>query len=92
MGRAAFGIGGFTGNHFSIDPEAERYTLYLGNRVRDRLTVLIPAPGKTREDYGLSGEGLGTIMWKDGGMHYSSANYVHQKDEHFHRVVEEIYE
>ena len=92
MGRAAFGIGGFTGNHFSIDPEAERYTLYLGNRVRDRLTVLIPAPGKTREDYGLSGEGLGTIRWKDGGMHYSSANYVHQKDEHFHRVVEEIYE
>ena len=92
MSPAAFGIAGFTGNHVSIDPIQRRFTLFLGNRVRDRLTVLIPPPGKIREDYGLSNEGLGKIRWKDGEMHYSSANYVHQKDEHFHRVVEEIYE
>ena len=90
MGASAFGIGGFAGNHFSVDPEAGRYTLYLGNRVRDRLTFLIPPTGKTRADYGLTEDGLGRIRWTDGSMHYSSANYVHQKDAHFHRVVEEI--
>ncbi len=90
MGPSAFGIGGFTGNHFSVDPEAGRYTLYLGNRVQDRLTVLIPPKGKSRADYGLTEEGLGRIRWTDGSVHYSSANYVHQKDAHFHRVVEEI--
>ena len=90
MGPAAFGIGGFTGNHFSVDPQGGRYTLYLGNRIRDRLTVLIPPEGKTRADYGLSEEGQGKIRWTDGRLHFSSVNYVHQKDEHFHRAVEEI--
>ena len=88
MGPAAFGIGGFTGNHFSVDPEGNRYTVFLGNRVRDRLTVLIPPEGKTLTDYGLSREGLGEIVWTDGSRHPSSVNYVHQKDRHFHQAVE----
>ena len=90
MSSAAFGIGGFTGNHFSVDPAAGRYTLYLGNRVRERLTMLIPPEGKRREDYGLEPEGTGEIRWEDGLMLPSSANYVHQKDEHLHAVIREI--
>ena len=88
MGPAAFGIGGFTGNHFSIDPEGDRYTIFLGNRVRERLTVLIPEEGKTRTDYGLHPDGTGEIRWTDGEMHASSVDYVHQKDAHFHAAVE----
>ena len=88
MGSRAFGIGGFTGNHISIDPDAERCTLFLGNRVRDRLTVLIPPEGKQRTDYGLNPDGSGTIRWTDGTVHDSSVDYVHQKDAHFHAAVE----
>ena len=87
MSDAAFGIGGFTGNHFSVDPGTGRYTVMLGNRVRDRLTVLLPPEGRRREDYGLRADGTGEIRWRDGTVHPSSVNYVHQKDEHLHAVI-----
>lgn len=87
MSHAAFGIGGFTGNHFSVDPGTGRFTVFLGNRVRDRLTVLIPPEGKCREDYGLRKDGSGWIRWTDGSVHPSSVDYVHQKDEHLHAVI-----
>ena len=90
MSLSAFGIGGFTGNHFSVDPETERYTIFLGNRVRDRLTVLIPPAGKSYTDYGLRPDGTGEIRWTDGQMLPSSVNYVHQKDEHLHAVIERL--
>ena len=50
MGRNAFGIGGFTGNHVSVDPLRGLFTVFLGNRVRNRLTVLIPETGKDLTD------------------------------------------
>ena len=88
MGPEAFGIAGFTGNHFSVDPQNDRYTIFLGNRVRDRLTVLIPQTGKKKTDYGLNPDGTGEIIWQDGSRHFSSADYVHQKDAHFHAAAE----
>ncbi len=88
MSDAAFGIAGFTGNHFSVDPGRGRYTLFLGNRVRDRLTVLIPPEGKGLADYGLGPDGVGEIRWSDGSRHASSVNYVHQKDRRLHAVIE----
>lgn len=87
---SAFGIGGFTGNHLSIDPEKKIFVIFLGNRVYDRLTVLIPEDGKTYEDYGLNADGTGTFRWSDGREIPSSVNYVHQKDEHLHKVVEGV--
>ena len=90
MSGAAFGIAGFTGNHFSVDPASGSYTLFLGNRVRDRLTVLVPPPGRNRTDYGLREDGLGEIRWPDGSRHASSVNYVHQKDAHLHAVIAEV--
>ncbi len=90
MSPAAFGIAGFTGNHFSVDPEGKRYTLFLGNRVRDRLTVLIPPEGKTRQDFGLRADGTGEIRWTDGTVHASSVDYVHLKDAHLHAVIEDM--
>ena len=32
MGKRAFGIGGFTGNHVSMDPERDAFVVFLGNR------------------------------------------------------------
>jgi CubicO group peptidase (beta-lactamase class C family) len=90
MSGEAFGIGGFTGNHFSVDPGTGRYTVFLGNRVRGRLTVLIPEEGKTLEDYGLRADGTGEIRWTDGTSLPSSVNYVHQKDRHLHAAAERI--
>ena len=89
MGRNAFGIGGFTGNHVSMDPERNRFTIFLGNRVRNRLTVLLPEEGKTLTDYGLNADGSGTFRWTDGEVIPSSVKYVHQKDAHLHRAVAE---
>ena len=94
MGRQAFGNAGFTGNHLSVDPEHGTFTLFLGNRVKDRLTVLLPEPGKSLEDYGLNADGSGRFAWReqDGTtrMIPSSVKYVHQKDEHLHRAVAKV--
>ena len=89
MGRNAFGIGGFTGNHVSMDPERGLFTIFLGNRVKNRLTVLIPEEGKTLPDYGLYPDGSGLFRWPDGEVIPSSVKYVHQKDAHLHRAVAE---
>lgn len=89
MGRNAFGIGGFTGNHVSMDPERGLFTIFLGNRVKNRLTVLIPEAGKTLPDYGLQPDGRGLFRWPDGEEIPSSVQYVHQKDAHLHRAVAE---
>lgn len=80
----AFGISGFTGHHLSIDPERGIFALFLGNRVLDRLTVLTPEPGKTLADYGLPADGVGQITWPDGSRVWSSVNFAHLRDAHFH--------
>ena len=90
MGRQAFGNAGFTGNHLSVDPEHGSFVFFLGNRVRDRLTMLLPEEGKTFEDYSLRPDGIGRIRWEDGNVIPSSVLYVHQKDEHLHRAVAEV--
>ena len=94
MGRQAFGNAGFTGNHLSVDPEHGTFTMFLGNRVKNRLTVLLPEAGKTLEDYGLNADGSGKMTWRneDGTsvMIPSSVIYVHQKDEHLHKVVARV--
>ena len=91
MGMQAFGNAGFTGNHLSVDPEHGTFTLFLGNRVKNRLTVLLPEEGKTLEDYGLNADGSGRYLWRNADGSYisipSSVRYVHQKDEHLHRAV-----
>ena len=87
MGSRAFGIGGFTGNHVSMDPERNLFTVFLGNRVHERLTVLLPEQGKTLENYGLQADGRGMFRWEDGTLIPSSVKYVHQKDAHLHSAV-----
>lgn len=90
MSDRAIGLSGFTGHHLAVDPERGIFTLFLGNRVLDRLTVLVPGEGRSLTDYGLNPDGTGQVLWPDGRMVYSSVSYVHQKDEHLHRVVMDV--
>lgn len=90
MSDCAIGLSGFTGHHLAVDVQRGIFTLFLGNRVMDRLTVLLPEAGHTIMDAGLNADGTGTVRWLDGSTVYSSVNYVHQKDEHLHRVVQQV--
>lgn len=87
MSDQAIGLSGFTGHHISIDPETGRFTLFLGNRVMGRLSVLVPPQGKIRADYGLAPDGSGQVRWQDQSLLYSSVDYVHQKDARLHAPI-----
>lgn len=90
MSPQAIALSGFTGHHIGIDPVTGTFTLFLGNRVMDRLTVLLPEPGRSRMDYGLAPDGSGQIRWRDGSLLFSSVDYVHQKDEKLHAPIGEL--
>ena len=100
MGAQTIALSGFTGNHLAIDPEHGIFEFYLGSRVMDRLSVLIPENGKEWTDYGLQPDGSGWIDWPDEGLIRSSTEYVHRlvrssvdfvhrKDEHYHPYIAE---
>ncbi len=85
----AISLSGFTGHHLSVDVETGVFALFLGNRVQNRLTVLVPEAGKSITDYGLKSDGTGSLVCPNGARIYSSVNYVYQKDVHFHQAVAE---
>ena len=85
----AISLSGFTGHHLSVDVETGVFALFLGNRVQNRLTVLVPEAGKSITDYGLKSDGTGSLVCQNGVRIYSSVNYVYQKDAHFHQAVAE---
>lgn len=84
MGEQAFGLSGFTGHHLAIDPERGLFSLFLGDRVLNRLTVLRPPAGLSLTDFGLDAAGFGSLTWDDGRTVFSSVDYVHQKDARLH--------
>lgn len=90
MTRQAIAIGGFTGNHVSMDPETGAWAVFLGNRVQNRLTMLTPSPGKSFADYGLAEDGTGSVCWPDGTVVLSSVNYVHHKDRQLHEPIRRL--
>ena len=90
MSGSALGLSGFAGNHLAVDPERGVFEFYLGSRVMNRLSVLIPRPGETLADYGLNEDGTGTVLWPDGERVVSSVGYVYLKDAHMHSVTEKV--
>ncbi len=87
MSGGTIALSGFTGNHIAVDPERGLFEFYLGSRVMDRVTVLIPPPGKHLTDYGLGADGIGTVDWPGEGKVISSVDFVHLKDAHYHPEV-----
>ena len=88
MGERSIGLSGFTGNHLSIDPDAERFVLFLGNRCHGRVSHIVPPEGMDLTAYGLNERGVGLVKWSDGRMVSSSAKYVYFKDEMLHAPIE----
>ena len=87
MNPQAVSWSGFTGHHLSIDIQSNCFCILLGNRVENRLTVLVPPAGKTLADYGLNPDGSGLFLWPEGDSVYSSVNYVYQKDARLHAPI-----
>ena len=88
MSDEAIALSGFVGNHIAIDPARGLFEFYLGSRVQDRLSVLVPPPGKTLADYGLAPDGTGTVDWPGEGPVVSSVDFVHLKDAYYHPFVQ----
>lgn len=89
MSDEAIALSGFVGNHIAIDPVKGIFEFYLGSRVRNRVTTLIPPPGKTLKEYGLASDGTGCVDWPGEGKVISSVNFVYLKDAHYHPVIAE---
>ena len=87
MSDEAISLSGFTGNHIAVDPQRGIFEFFLGNRVMDRLTALIPSSGKTIADYGLRPDGTGSVDWPGEGKVVSSVDFVYLKDAHYHPAV-----
>ena len=85
MGRSAFGLSGYTGNHIAIDPDLGVFDLMLGNRCHNRLSRVSPEADERL--FGLSADGSGLARLEDGRKVYASCRYVYLKDALFHRPV-----
>ena len=85
MGLRAFGISGYTGNHFALDPDRGVFDLILGNRCHNRLSQVMPAEDSAA--LGLSDNGSGSVSWPDGRQVRSSFGFIHQKDRMLHNPV-----
>ena len=90
MTDEAIALSGFVGNHIAIDPQQGVFEFFLGSRVMNRLTVLIPPPGQSITDYGLAPDGIGSIDWPDEGKVISSVDFVYLKDAHYHPMIAEV--
>ncbi|NLD51317.1 MAG: beta-lactamase family protein [Clostridiales bacterium] len=88
MGRHAFGISGYTGNHFALDPQQGVFDVFLGNRCHHRLTTV--EPHEVTAAMGLDDRGAGQVCWSDGRLIYSSYRYFYQKDNLLHTPVHRL--
>lgn len=86
MGTRAFGLSGYTGNHFAMDPELGVFDIFLGNRCHMRLSSI--EPQEDAAQYPLSPEGAGILPWPDGRRVQSSFHYQYLKDRLLHQPVQ----
>jgi CubicO group peptidase (beta-lactamase class C family) len=85
MGLRAFGISGYTGNHFALDPDAGVFDIVLGNRCHNRVSLVTPE--EDADKLGLSPDGSGRVTWPDHRPVRSSFRFIHQKDKMLHNPV-----
>ena len=84
MSDGSLAWSGFVGNYLVVDPVQGVFELYLGSRVLNRVSVIIPDEGESLADYGLNEDGTGAVTWPDGRKVISSVNYAYLKDRYFH--------
>ena len=84
FGERTVALNGFCGNHFSVDPEQNRFIVLLSNRIHNRVTM---TTGRANPR-----EHMETLRWDDGKDYVVSQNYVYCKDENIKDPIGRIFE
>lgn len=82
FGERAIGLNGFTGNHFSVDPEQNRYMILFANRIHNRVTALTGRADPNDQTR--------TALWDDGKEYVVSQNFVYMKDKYLKNAIGEL--
>ena len=72
FGERTIALNGFTGNHFSVDPEKNQFMILLANRIHNRATTVT---GRANPE-----DKTETILWDDNKTYIVSQNFVYTKD------------
>ncbi len=72
FGERTIALNGFTGNHFSVDPEKNQFMILLANRIHNRATTVT---GRANPE-----DMTETMLWDDGKTYIVSQNFVYTKD------------
>jgi len=82
FGHKTIALNGFTGNHFSVDPEKNQFMILLANRIHNRATTVT---GRANPD-----DKTETILWDDGQNYIVSQNFVYTKDKYLKNHIGDI--
>jgi len=82
FGHKTIALNGFTGNHFSVDPEKNQFMILLANRIHNRATTVT---GRANPE-----DKTETILWDDGQNYIVSQNFVYTKDKYLKNHIGDI--
>ena len=82
FGEKTIALNGFTGNHFSVDPEKNQFMILLANRIHNRATTVT---GRANPE-----DKTETILWDDGKRYIISQNFVYTKDKFLKNHIGDI--
>ena len=82
FGERTIALNGFTGNHFSVDPEKNQFMILLANRIHNRATTVT---GRANPE-----DKTETILWDDGNTYIVSQNFVYTKDKFLKNHIGDI--
>ena len=82
FGHKTIALNGFTGNHFSVDPEKNQFMILLANRIHNRATTVT---GRANPE-----DKTETILWDDGKTYIVSQNFVYTKDKYLKNHIGDI--
>jgi len=82
FGHRTIALNGFTGNHFSVDPEKNQFMILLANRIHNRATTVT---GRANPE-----DKTETILWDDGRTYIVSQNFVYTKDKFLKNHIGDI--
>ena len=82
FGPRTIALNGFTGNHFSVDPEKNQFMILLANRIHNRATTVTGRANPLDKTE--------TILWDDGKTYIVSQNFVYTKDKYLKSHIGDI--
>ncbi len=82
FGERTIALNGFTGNHFSVDPEKNQFMILLANRIHNRATTVTGRANPLDKTE--------TIRWDDGRDYIVSQNFVYTKDKYLKNHIGNI--